>query len=304
MADKANEVSAQERVAFINGDFVAENDAKISIFDHGVLYGDAVYDTLCSWDGRVFKLDRHLKRLYASLHAVRLNIPYSPQAMRDAVVRTVAMNRLRNAYIKILATRGVAALPGIDPRGCTPNVIIFARPYYHLSQPEDEDAGIRTKVASVRRIPAQCLDPKIKNVNYLNLIMAKWEGIDAGVDDVILLDLDGFVSEGPGYNLFIVRSGRLITPPDNSLMGITRETVLELAGELDLPSSEQRFTPFDVYTADEAFFSTTAGGIVPITEVDGRRIGDGRVGSWTRKIRQAYMNLVHSDRYGTSILFN
>jgi len=292
----------EEAVVFINGDYVPESEAKISIFDHGLLYGDAVFDTMCSWGGRIFKLERHLNRLSASLHAVRLEIPYAHHELRDAVVKTVAMNQLQNAYIKILVTRGASTVPAIDPRGCASQVIIFARPYHYLSRPGETDAGITAKIASVRRIPAQCLDPKIKNVNYLSLIMAKWEGIDSGVDEVILLDTDGFVSEGPGYNLFILKDACLITAPDNILMGITRETVLDLATELNLPVNERRFTPFDIYTADEAFFSTTAGGIIPIAEVDGRRIGGGRAGSWTHKLQQRYLDLVHSDRFGTSVM--
>jgi branched-chain amino acid aminotransferase len=303
MPETAQEQPENPRVVFINGVYVPEGEAKISIFDHGVLYGDAVFDTMCAWNGYVFKMARHLDRLFDSLHAVRLQIPYTREQLGEAVVNTVARNRLRNAYVKSFVSRGLGPEPLIDPRHCEPNVVIFARPYMRLSRAEEEDSGIRARIASVRRIPAECLDPKIKNNNYLNLILAKWEAIDAGVDDIIMLDVDGYVSEGAGYNIFIVKKERLITPPEGVLMGITRETVVALADEGDLPTVEQRFTSYDLYTADEAFFSTTAGGIVPIVEVDGRRIGSGKAGPWTKQLRSAYFELLASGRQGTRVPF-
>jgi len=304
MLKSIQEQSENRRVVFINGECLPEAEAKISIFDHGVLYGDAVFDTMCAWNGYIFKMERHLDRFFGSLHAVRLEIPYTKAQLGEAVVNTVAKNRLRNAYIKCFVSRGLGSEPLIDPRDCEPNVVIFARPYMHLSKAEEEDSGIRAKIVSVRRVPVQCLDPKIKNNNYLNLILAKWEGIDAGIDDIIMLDIDGYVSEGAGYNIFIVKNKRLFTPPDGVLMGITRETVVELAAARDLQAAQERFTAYDLYTADEAFFSTTAGGIIPIVEVDGRRIGSGRAGPWTKQLRSAYFELLESGRQGTRIPFD
>lgn len=292
------------RQVFLNGVFVPEAEAKVSIFDQGFLYGDGVYDTSCAWNGYIFKLDAHLDRLFRSMHAVRLEIPYSREELRSAHIETVARNKLREAYIKCVVTRGQKAQLGLDPRGRTPTVVIFARPYVRLVTPDQQGSGIRAKISSVRRIPLEALDPRIKSLDYLNLVMAKFDAIDAGMDEAILLDTDGYVSEGPGYNIFIVSQGRLITAPEGVLMGITRETTIEIAAEKGIIVEQRRFSPFELYTADEAFFSTTAGGIVPIGEVDGRRVGDGRAGPVTRAVDARYMEMLTNGEHGTPVLSN
>jgi branched-chain amino acid aminotransferase len=297
-------MGAAEEIVFLNGAFVAAADAKISIFDSGFLYGDGVFDTSSAWNGYIFKLDEHIERLLRSCHAVRLEVPMSAAEFRQAHIETVARNGLQNAYIKCIVTRGIKDPPTLDPRGREAGVIIFAKPYIRLVRDDDESGGIRAKISSVRRTPMAALDPKIKSLDYLNLVMAKFDAIDADVDDAILCDMEGFVCEGPGYNIFIVSNGELITPVDTVLMGITRETMIEIGSELGLTVAERRFSPFDLYTADEAFFSTTAGGVVPIVNVDGRDIGSGRRGEVTKCMSDRYWDMLENGEHGTPVLSN
>ncbi len=292
-----------EAVVFMNGDYVAASQAKVSIFDSGFLYGDGVFDTSSAWNGFIFKLDEHVERLLRSCHAVRMDVPYTAAELRQAHIETVARNNLTNAYIKCIVTRGIKDPPTLDPRGREAGVFIFAKPYIRLVE-EGDDGGINAKISSVRRIPMAALDPKIKTLDYLNLVMAKFDAIDAGADDAILCDTEGYVCEGPGYNIFIVSNGEVVTPADTVLMGITRETVIEIAREKGLDVAERRFSPFELYTADEAFFSTTAGGVIPIVSVDGRTVGSGERGPITRSISERYWDMLETGEHGTEVLSN
>jgi len=290
------QVSAKqgESVVYIDGTFYPESQAKISVFDHVVLYGDAVYDTCCAWSGRIFKLDQHLDRLFESAHAIKLQISLSKAELRDVVIETVRRNNLQKAYVKIIATRGVGELPLMSPYNCRPSLIVFARPYVSLVGGDADRKGIRVKVASWRKIPDECLPSKVKNCNYLNHILMRLEANEAGYDDALELGTDGYVAEAPGYNVFAVKEGVIYTPADNILMGITRETVLELAAEAGIPVVEGLLTVFDFYNADEVFFSSTAGGIFPVREIDGRVIGAGKPGPITVQIRDGYYALLES----------
>jgi branched-chain amino acid aminotransferase len=292
--------SVAERIVYVNGEFLPQSKAKISVFDHVVLYGDGVYDTLCAWNHRVFKLDEHVDRLYESAHAVKVKIPLDKPALKAVVLETVRRNKLRNAYVKIIATRGVGAQPLMSPYNCTPGLIVFAVPYMSLVEGED-GRGIRMIVSSLRRIPDQCLSTKIKSCNYLNHILMRMEANEAGADDAIELDMEGYVSEAPGYNVFMVKGGALNTPRDNILVGVTRATVLELAAEAGIPVVEGRLQPFDLYNADEVFLSSTAGGIFAVGELDGRTIGDGRMGPVTRQMRDGYLALLESGTRSTPV---
>jgi branched-chain amino acid aminotransferase len=282
----------QEPILYVNGAFVPRSDAKISVFDHVILYGDGVYDTMCAWNHAIFKLDEHIDRLYESAHAVKLNIPVSKEELKAIVIETVRRNHLANAYVKVVATRGVGAQPLMSPYDCKPGLIIFAVPYVSLVSGGHEETGIKMIVSSLRRIPNECISTKIKSCNYLNHILMRLEANEAGADDAIELDLEGYVCEAPGYNVFIVKNGEIYTPSDNILVGITRQTVLELAAMLQLPAKEARIQPFDLYNADEVFLSSTAGGIFAVVELDGRRIGEGRPGAITTRIRERYVSLL------------
>jgi branched-chain amino acid aminotransferase len=291
----------QEPIVYVNGEFVPGSEAKISVFDHAVLYGDGVYDTMCAWDRMVFKLDEHVDRLFESAHAVKLVLPLTKRELKEIILETVRRNNLVNAYVKVVATRGVGPQPLLSPYNCTPGLIVFAVPYMSLVEEDEETAGIRMIVSSLRRIPNECISSKIKSCNYLNHVLMRLEANETGVDDAIELDMEGYVCEAPGYNVFMVKKRVLYTPADNILLGITRETVLELAQAESLKITQGRMQPFDLYNADEVFLSSTAGGIFPVVELDGRTIGDGKAGPITMKLRAAYLALLKSGEKSTPV---
>ncbi len=290
----------KEPIVFVNGEFVRAGEARISVFDHVVLYGDGVYDTMCAWNHMVFKLDEHIDRLYESAHAIKLELPLPKEDLKQIILETVRRNELRNAYVKVVATRGVGPQPLMSPYGCTPGLIVFAVPYMSLVD-EKDDSGIKMIVSSMRRVPNECLSSKIKSCNYLNHILMRLEANEAGADDAIELDMEGYVCEAPGYNVFMVKRGILYTPRDNILAGITRQTVMELAEAVGLPVVEGRIQPFDLYNADEVFLSSTAGGIFPVAQLDGRRIADGKPGPVTRKLRDDYLALLERGESSTPV---
>lgn len=287
---------------YIDGQYYKEQDAKISIFDHLVLYGDGVFDTCCAWNGKIFKLDQHISRLYYSAHSVGISIPLSKQDFKEAIIKTVRQCKLQNGYIKFIVTRGVGTAPLLDPRNCNPSIIIFARPsQFLIFDPDKSRRGIKCKTSSIRRIPDQCLDSKVKCCNYLNHVLMRMEAFNSGADDAIALTTDGFVAEAPGYNIFIVKDGRISAPSENILLGITRETVIEIARNIGINIFEVRLTVYDIYVADEVFFSSTAGGIIPVVELDSRIIGGGQPGPITLKIQAAYVKMLEEGIHGSSI---
>jgi len=290
-----------ESIVYIDGKHLPEARAKISVFDHIVLYGDGVYDTCCAWAGKVFKLDRHIDRFFESAKAVAIEIPLGPSALREVVLTTVRKNRLRDAYIKIIVTRGVGEKPLLSPYHCRPSLIVFAKPFLRLSGGKEFEKGITVKTSSLRKIPVECWDPRIKASNYLNHVLMRYEANEAGADDALELGTDGYVAEAPGYNVFVIKKGTLYTPGENILMGITRETIFELAAEWRVKVVEARITLFDFYTADEAFFCSTAGGIFPVTKIDGHTVGDGKAGALTRRLNDAYWELLESGKRSTEV---
>jgi branched-chain amino acid aminotransferase len=270
---------SKEYRVYIDGKYVAKSEAKISVFDHGLLYGDGVFEGIRAYNGRVFRLDEHLARLYESAKSIDLQIPLSPEALRAAILETLRRNELVDAYIRVVVTRGVGTL-GLTPASCpTPTVIIIT----DYLKPLFEGVNVKAVVASTRRNALTALNPMIKSLNYLNNILARIEAIKADVDEAIMLNQNGTVSEGTGDNVFIVREGEIITPPPTAgiLLGITRNAVITLAKEEGIPVREQDFTVHELYNADEAFLSGTAAEIVPLVEVDGKTIGTGDVGPIT-----------------------
>jgi len=290
----------KEWLAYVNGEYVPQSEAKVSIFDHIVLYGDGVFDTLCSKNGYIFKVEEHLDRLYRSAHAFLIEVPVTKEELRKIILKVVETNGAPDQYIKVLVTRGVGPRPLLSPAGCVPGLIVFSRPTLSSVDPEREGKEIRAMIVSVRRTPPQCLDPKVKCLNYANQVMAKIEAMNAGMDEAIFLDLAGYVNEATAYSIFIVRKGVLYTPPaDAILQSVTRETVFEIAEKASIKAVEYRLTPYDLYTAEELFFAGTAGGIVPISSVDGRRIGNGKPGMITKKIARLYWDILASGVHGT-----
>ena len=293
-------MAKEEWIAYVNGEYVPQSEAKLSIFDHGVLYGDGVFDTWCTWNGYIFKLDQHVDRLFRSIHAFQIDMPLSKEELKSVIIKVVETNGDKNQYIKCLITRGVGPRPLLSPVGCRTSVVVFSRPYLSVIEPSKEERVIRVRITSIRRTPPQCLDPKAKNLNYANLVLAKIEALNAGADEAILLDIQGFVNEAPGYNVFVVRQGKIYTPPANNiLVGVTRETIFEIAEKDGLEVIEDQLIPYDLYTADELFLASTAGGIVPIEEVDGRRISSGKPGPVTQRVSELYLEMLEKGGHGT-----
>jgi branched-chain amino acid aminotransferase len=290
----------KEWVAYVNGEYLPQSEAKISIFDHGFLWGDGVYDTMITFNGYIFKMDEHIDRLFRSIHAFDIDMPLSKEKCKEIILKTAQTNGEKNQYIKIIVTSGVGPRPVMDRRDCKPSVVVFSRPFFFLIDRDKElETGIKTIITSLRRIPAQCLDPKSKNLNYANLVLAEHEARRGGADMAIMCDIHGFVNEAPGFNVFIVRRGRISTPPsENILMGVGRETVFEIAEKEKLELIEERLIPYDLYTADEVFLSSSIG-ITAVAEVDGRVISSGKPGPVTRRLSKLYLEMAESGIHGT-----
>jgi len=288
-----------EGVVYVNGSFVPAHEASVSIYDHGFLYGDGVFEGIRAYNGRVFRLDAHIDRLYDSAKAIMLEIPLSKQEMKESILQTLRKNNLRNAYIRPIVTRGIGDL-GLDPRKCPrPNVFIITQEWGAMYG-DLYDRGLTAITVSVRRNPPEALPPNIKSLNYLNNILAKIEANVKGGDEAIFLDVRGCVSEGSGDNIFVVKRGHIITPPTlNNLKGITREAAIEIAERLDIPIKEADVGLFDLYTADEVFVTGTAAEIAPIVKIDGRDVGSGKPGKVTRLLMAEFRKLTESE--GTPI---
>lgn len=288
---------------YLNGQFVPEEEAKISVFDHGLLYGDGVFEGIRAYDGYVFKLDRHIDRLYDSARAISLQIPLTKEQMAQAIIETLRINRLRSSYIRPVVTRGPGDL-GVDPRRCQgkPSVIIIVKEWKSLYGEELSKRGLRAIVASTRARQPDSLSQNIKSLNYLSNIMAKIEANHVGADEAIMLDSNGFVAEGTADNVFIVKGGKIFVPPTvTNLPGITRETVIELAHQEKIPVREEFFGISALYMADECFITGTAAEIAPVVEIDGRQIGTGKLGSLTQKLMQRFRAITGIPETGTPI---
>ncbi len=276
-------------IVYVNGEFLDKEQAKVSVFDHGFLYGDGVFEGIRVYAGRAFELRRHLERLYSSAKNLLLEIPMPLAQMTTLVEDTVRRSAMKESYIRLVVTRGTGDL-GIDPRKCTVANVVIIVDHISIFPTSTYATGVRAVTASVRRSPADVLNPNIKSLNYLNMILAKIEAVRAGVEEAIMLNKHGFVAEGSAENVFIVRGNSLLTPPGHHgvLKGITREVVLELAPRIGLTAIEEGITPFDLYSADEAFLSGTGAEIIALVEVDGRKIGHGKPGPWTLKLTEAF----------------
>ena len=273
---------------YINGQFFDKADAKISVYDHGLLYGDGIFEGIRVYAGKVFRHAEHIERLYESAKAIALTIPMSPAEMTAAVEETVRVNKKVDGYIRLIVTRGPGTL-GLDPRKCVPNVIVIVDDI-SLYPRELYENGLEVITSSYTRNHPNATNPRVKSLNYLNNILAKIEAIRAGCLEAIMLNHKGEVAECTGDNLFIVKKGVLKTPPPDAgiLEGITRNLVIELAVASGIPVHEVALTRHDVYIADEMFLTGTAAEVIAVTKVDGRVIGEGKQGTLTRKLRDAF----------------
>lgn len=290
----------REPLVYVNGEFVPKSRATVSVFDHGVLYGDGVFEGIRAYNGIVFKLDEHVERLFNSAKVIHLEMPLSRHETTEAVMETIRKNQLRDAYIRVVVTRGTGDL-GVDPASCkTPTIFIIAEPS-QSSLGTGAPRLVSLVTASVRRDPVDGTSHEVKSLNYLNSILAKMEARRAGADDALMLDHRGFVSESSASNLFIVEDNKVSTPSTSSgiLHGITRKRIITLCSDLGLDVSERDITPFELLTADEAFLVGTKSEILAVGTVNGTKIGSGTVGPIVRKLASEFAKIVTRKEEGT-----
>lgn len=285
---------------YINGKFYAQEDAKISVFDHGVLYGDGVFEGIRLYKKCVFRLDEHLERLEMSAKALMLNLPWTRQEIADAVCASCRENNLVDGYIRLIVTRGVGTL-GLSPRTCKEPQLIIIADKIALYPEEYYTKGLKIITAATRRVNPAALPPMVKSLNYLNSILAKIEALNLGYMEAIMLNDQGYIAECTGDNLFTLSKGTLYTPPvyASNLKGVTRGTVFDVAKKLGIPVVETNMTRYDVWVADECFLTGTAAEVIPVIECDGRSIGTGQPGATTARILEAFHKIVSQD--GTMI---
>ena len=284
------------RVVYINGELVPQEEAKVSVYDHGLLYGDGAFEGIRVYSGKVFKLREHIVRLYRSAHAMMINLPITPEEMAQVVVDLCRKNGVTDGYVRITITRGIGL--GLDPRGVKNPTVIIMTDKLSLYPEEMYTEGLSVITVSTRITPSQSLEPRIKSLGkYVGNIQAKIEANRVGAGEGLMLNIEGYVAEGTGDNVFIVRDGGIATPPPyvGILEGITRNTVMGLARDMGIPVEEKLFTQFDVYTADECFLTGTAAEVIPAVKVDGRAIGTGLPGEMTKRLIEAYRTLTRTE---------
>ncbi|MFB5662911.1 branched-chain-amino-acid transaminase [Alteribacillus sp. HJP-4] len=286
----------EEQWIYLSGEFVRKEDAKISVYDHGFLYGDGVFEGIRVYNGNVYKLEEHLIRLYNSAKSIMLDIPNTMEEMQEIIVETLRKNQLNDAYIRLVVSRGVGNL-GLDPSSCSEPQIIVIAEELAIYPKEFYENGLEIVTVATRRNRPDVLSPKVKSLNYLNNILVKLEAGLAGVSEALMLNTEGYVAEGSADNVFIYRDGTLITPPGyiGALEGITRNAIVEMARDIGYNVKEEPFTRHDVYTADEVFLTGTAAEVIAVVKVDGRIIGDGKPGTETKLLLEAFRSKVVQD---------
>jgi len=280
---------------YIDGTFYPEAEAKISVFDHGLLYGDGVFEGIRAYNGRVLKLDEHIDRLYDSAKALLLTIPLSREELIEATLETLRQNNLRDAYIRLVVTRGIGNL-GLSPLRCPKPTIFIIAATLELYPEKYYREGLKVITAATQRTSPAALPPAVKSLNYLNNILAKIEGLNAGVEEVIMLNSEGLVAECSGDNIFTIKKGQMFTPPiyAGALGGITRGIIFDLGQTMGVPLKEIQLTRYDLFVADEIFLTGTGAEVIPVVDVDGRMIGDGTPGVMTQKFIEAYRHLTQT----------
>ncbi|MFA5395794.1 MAG: branched-chain-amino-acid transaminase [Methanogenium sp.] len=273
---------------YLNGEFVLQEDAKVSVFDHGLLYGDGIFEGIRAYNGRVFRLHEHIDRMWDSAKTIDLKIPISKKEMEEIILETLRKNNLKDAYVRPIITRGVGDL-GLDPRKCSVPTIIVIATSWGAMYGDLYDKGLTAITCSIRRNPAEALPPNVKSLNYLNNIMGKIEANYKGGDEAIFFDTNGYVAEGSGDNIYVVKNGVILTPHTiNNLRGITRLVLIECAEELGIPVYEQNLGYFDLYSADEVIVTGSAAEVAPVTKIDGREIGTGKPGPIVKQLMSAF----------------
>jgi branched-chain amino acid aminotransferase len=287
--------------AFIDGRFVPMAEAKISVLDWGFLRSDATYDVVHVWQGRFFRLDRHLDRFHRSMQHLRLKAPYSRPLIGSILAECVRRAELNEAYVEMITTRGISPTFSRDPRDAVNRFLCFAIPFGWILKPEQRAQGVHLAISSIPRISPDSVDPSVKNYHWLDLVMGLFGAYDAGASNVVLTDGSGHVVEGPGFNLFVVKNGALATPDRGMLEGITRETAMTLLSEMQISVVARPVTIGEVRAADEIFITSTAGGVMPVCTLDSRPVGSGSVGPCTARLIEAYWEAHSRDSWNLAV---
>ena len=291
-----------ELQVYIDGQYYPKSQAKISVYDHGFLYGDGVFEGIREYNGVVFKLKEHIDRLYRSAHAIMLNIPLTKEEMSKAVVETLRKNNMKDSYIRLVVSRGVGDL-GLDPRKCPKATVIIITDTINIKAGNASEIGVTVLITWVRRNPVDASTSEVKSLNYLNSILGKIEANASGADEAICLEQNGYVAEGVGENIFIVKNGEILTPPTSTgaLEGITSDAIIKLCEKLKIKVTVTNLTAYMLFTADEAFFTGTAMEVVPISEVNKRQIGEGKPGPVTKRLMAEFQKVIENPANGTKV---
>jgi branched-chain amino acid aminotransferase len=275
-------------VAYMDGQYLPISEAKISVLDWGFLHSDATYDTVHVWNGRFFRLDLHLDRFLAGVEKLRMRLPFGRAEIIEVLLNCAALSRHRDAYVEMICTRGSSPNFSRDPRDAQNRFIAFAVPWGSVANETQRRTGLNIAISEITRIPPRSIDPSIKNYHWLDLVRGLYEAYDRNADTAVVLDLNGNVAEGPGFNIFAVKAGRLKTPAIGVLPGVTRRTVFDLCSELGIPAEAGDVAVTELRTADEVFITSTAGGIMAVTRIDGAPVADGKIGPVTQALTELY----------------
>jgi branched-chain amino acid aminotransferase len=300
----ADRASYSGGAAFVEGRFVPVGEARVPILDWGFLRSDATYDVAHVWRGAFFRLEDHLSRFARGMERLRMRVPYGREEIRDILIECVRLSGLRDAYVEVVCTRGVPPPGSRDPRECENGLFAFAVPFVWIADPEKQERGLHATIARVQRIQPEAVDPTVKNYHWLDLVTGLYEAYDRGGETVILIDREENVVEGPGFNVFAVKDGAVFTPDRGVLEGVTRRTVMELAAEREIPLETRKVPAREVREADEVFVTSTAGGVIPVTRVDGVPVGGGAPGPVTLRLREAYWELHKDPRFATPVQYD
>ena len=290
--------------AFVDGRFVPVAEARIPILDWGFLRSDATYDVVHVWRGSFFRLEDHLDRFERGLARLHLRPPYGRAEIREILIGCVRLSGLRDAYVEIVCTRGVPPPGSRDPRDCENSFLAFAVPFVWIADPQKQERGLNATISRLQRIQPESVDPTVKNYHWLDLTLGLYDAYERGGETAILVDRDDNVVEGPGFNVFAVEGGRISTPERGVLEGITRKTIIELAAGHGIPLDARAVPAGEVRGADEVFVTSTAGGIMPVTKVDGAPVGDGEPGPVTLRLREAYWDLHRDPRFALPVRYD
>lgn len=288
-------------VSFLDGQYLPMSEAKLSVLDWGFLHSDATYDTVHVWDGNFFRLDLHLDRFFGGIERLRMKLPYSREEVASILKNCVALSGHRSAYVEMICTRGGSPSFSRDPRDAVNRFMAFAVPFGSVANKEQMARGLHIAISQVVRISPRSVDPQIKNYHWLDLIKGLYDAYDKKAETALILDENGNVAEGPGFNVFCVREGALRTPAKGVLPGITRRTVFDLCVELNIPAAAVDVSVGELKQADEVFITSTAGGIMPVTRIDGGSVGSGQVGEITKRLTTAYWDKHKTGPWSTPV---